>query len=349
VRAKAIASFVATTAIVILSLPGAASAHGSPPKGPAARGSDEEAFTIVTQELSLHGSNGYKIKVKLDDRRQLSVEASRFNFKENGFGSVDYKLAAPQRRASNDIKAQVGNFGRINLHFVPEKTKKGHPFCKGGQRVFEAGHYVGSISFHGVEGFTQAHAHRVKGIAEREMLKSCPPSKEEEELNKEAEGEKKPKGGAGEIFEGVGDEGLLSVSLDGGKTIFGGTRSTFKAKGKEFSETNFIVTATRKRGRVSITSLVDSFEPQKTAFEVLSAGEPDTEAIVRPAAPFSGSGTFLQGSAKKPSWTGNLKVAMPGLGVLPLTRHGAVATLCTSKCSPESLALPRPSGHLGVR
>jgi hypothetical protein len=78
VRAKSIAAILESATIVGLSLPGGALARGqvvrvsgSTGKSPTPRGGKPR----VSQEMELSGTNGFKVTIKLDDRRHLTLAA----------------------------------------------------------------------------------------------------------------------------------------------------------------------------------------------------------------------------------------------------------------------------------
>jgi hypothetical protein len=343
VRAKSIAAVLASAAIVALCVPGVAAAHSGSAKGPAKRGS-AGTFTIVTQEFELHASNGYEIGVELEDRQDLSIEASNSNLPNHSSGRVTYHLKVPQRPGSDDIRARLGNLGRFDLHFVPEKTKVGDPLCRGGHLVTETGHYVGTISFHGEDGFTRATAHRVKGTVERERLKTCPSEKPKEPKKKgvaeKGKKAKKTEEVVNEVFENVGNEGLLTVTLGGGKGSFSISRSSFKFGKKELSLTDSTVIGVRKSGRLTITSSLGSLETKGDSLTLPDPSDPAGEAIVDPPPPFSGTATFRRETVRRSKWSGDLKVDLPGFGTFPLTGHGAQTTLCVSECAKGLFSLP---------
>jgi len=59
------------------------------------------------------------------------------------------------------------------------------------------------------------------------------------------------------------------------------------------------------------------------------------EATIAPPAPFSGSATFHLEDPKTATWTGDLRVELPGIGKVPLTGEGIGAGLCNgpSNCT----------------
>ncbi|HVX33681.1 MAG TPA: hypothetical protein VHA80_11135, partial [Solirubrobacterales bacterium] len=57
----------------------------------------------------------------------------------------------------------------------------------------------------------------------------------------------------------------------------------------------------------------------------------------------SGSATFSDETMKAPGWVGNLKVDLPGFGVVPLTGHGVRASMCEGFSCVLHPALPGQS------
>ncbi len=247
-RAKSIAALLASAAIVaLLCLPGAVLAQRTPRSPKGRGGSGGSASSLLTQELELRGSNGYKIRVTLLNREDLSIEASNINLKKGTFGVVSYELTAPQKSGSDDIDARIGNLGRVRLRFVGEGPKREKPACKGGERVTETGHYVGSISFRGKDGFTQARAHRVKGTVESEMGRTCSPGQfgfvSGQATTKPGKGSNEK---ASELLGQEENEGQLTALLQGSDVTFSAVKSNLTFKKKEIRSTNYFVLAGRK-------------------------------------------------------------------------------------------------------
>jgi hypothetical protein len=55
---------------------------------------------------------------------------------------------------------------------------------------------------------------------------------------------------------------------------------------------------------------------------------PTSEAVIHPDSPFSGSATFRRPPEGEPTWTGDLKVELPGLGLVRLAGKGTHAAMC---------------------
>jgi hypothetical protein len=360
VRAKTIAAGLAAAAIAVLCLPAGALARGrlvqfaGPGTGPSGRGTKKNGrFTMLTQELKLHGSNGYAVDVTLEDRHRLEVDASSTDFKAGSFSDVQYAIDAPQRPGSDDIKARIGSLGRIDLHFVAEKTKKPKPLCKGGDLTVETGHYVGSLSFHGDGGFTHVSAHRVAGTVGRETLESCSltkPAKDPKTERGEAETVPKPEREEAAKQAEERRELRLIALLDGGRVTFAATRMEAEMKNEPTTVSELIVLAERTRGGLREISFLGEVERAVTAFESPDPARPTTEAIIAPSSPpFSGSAVFQSEPKGTEDWTGDLKVRLPGMGTVPLTGAGAKATLCSGGCqgAPSNPSLGPGSSVLG--
>jgi hypothetical protein len=358
VRAKSIAAVLASAAIAVLCLPVGAFARSSESSivtrsgtGPARR----SGKTRVTQEMSLRGTNGYKLKVTLTDRHRLGVQAIDTDFAHRTITTVAYGLPVHQRPGSSDIKARIGSLGRIDMRFVPERTKTAKPGstqCAGGELTTETGHYVGSISFHGDGGYTRAQAHHVAGTIETEALGKCPPQKQVKAIQRE---EAKTVGKLEKEEQAKQAEELSEVQVDakarGGKVVFTGTRVEAATGGRKVSSVNFLAIGQRERGPMREVSLVGLIGAKGSSFQVPDLQNPTAEAIVSAPSPFSGSATFRGEPAAAGNFTGDLKVALPGFGTVSLTGGGVQASMCQAPdCSSGGLfSRPIAGGGAALR
>jgi hypothetical protein len=194
--------------------------------------------------------------------------------------------------------------------------------------VVEQGRYVGSIVFHGEHGFTRVRAHRAAGTITRTPPLQCAPvapSRDPKQIKREIKATESAK----EDEEAEGDS--LSVALTatarGRHVVLKASKAVVKGE-KGFSLTTFSVIGTRRRGRIKETGLaVLPFERGST-FLIPDRRHPTSEVVLKPPAPFTGAGTFRRHPAKPSTWTGNLKVALPGFGVVRLAGPGTRAQLC---------------------
>jgi hypothetical protein len=352
VRAKTIAAVLASAAIVALCLPGGAFARGglvqipgSSGKGPARRPGQAR----VTQKLDLVGTNGYKIFLSLEDRRRLQLEAMDADNHHRTLSDVTYSLRAPQQPGSDDIAVRIGGVARIDVHFVAAKTIKSAPEegpeCGARSLTTETGHYVGTISFRGERGYTSVRAHSAPGSVERQAPHKCKlpkpvehdPAVEKEEaetVDKLEEEEERTKA------EEAGEVALTAIDR-GRKIAFAASRFEFASGAKTGTASTFIVVGTRHRGRVGEVATVAQFLTEGTYFGIPDSAKPTDEAILTPASPFSGSATFLGGSAGAARWSGDLKVELPAFGTVPLTGPGVKASMCAAASCPSDRLFSR--------
>jgi hypothetical protein len=340
VRAKTIAAVLASAAIVVLCLSSGAFARGGETwvvagsgTGPASRGGKAH----ITQNLSLVGTNGYKVELRLEDRHRLQLDAVKADFRHGTVSNVFYSLTAAQPAHSDDIKAKIAGIARIDVRFVPTKTTQSPPECGTGSLTTETGHYVGTISFRGEHGYTRAQARSAPGSIERQAPRKCKlpkavehdPAVEKEEAETVDKLEREEQQGKAEE---AGEVRVTAID-PGRKVFFAASRNGRDTGGKNPAEPTFEVFKFGHRGRVEENSIVVQFASKASSFELPDETHPTDEALVSPSSPFSGSATFRRGSANSVTWTGNLKVDMPAFGILSLTGPRVEASLCqTSGC-----------------
>jgi hypothetical protein len=326
VNARTLIALGAAIALVALLLPGTAAARTEP--------ASRQRPARIEEELSVQGSNGFLIGATLENRRAFSLSASSFGDVIEG---ATYKLRVRPRHGSDDIVARLGKLGRIDARFVPLKVRRKRPEegCKGGKTVIEEGEFVGLVAFHGERNFTQVHAHRAVGTIVRTPALTCKPPKplltpkqikklerEEEELNEEREEEGK------EVEEESFNVGL-HASARNHRAILFATKAVIKAPGqKGFALTNIVAGAERHRGRIEESGYAFALFGKGSDFLVPNRRHPAAEGTLKPPAPFEGSATFRRLSAKQSSWTGDLRIDLPGFGLVRFTGAGTKASMC---------------------
>jgi hypothetical protein len=340
VRARAFAAVAAATAIVAL-FPAAAGAHGKPAGRHAEPASHvHRTKSSVSDEMQLRGTNGFAIKVTLDNRSRLTVSVEPRG--GTGIAFTSYTLKAPQRPGSDTIKASLGKLGRIDMRFVGDSKKEEAPpeFCTGGKTRSERGHWVGHFVFRGEQGYTQVDARRASGTVDTQPRLICHPGKLKGELKKilreiekelkELENEIGPEESAEiEELEGEIHSVEVKVRVKHELIAFAASRgSAPDGKGKETALTNFVAVAKRHRGRIEESSVVlQLLEPGRT-FTVPDITHLTHEGVVKPPPPFSGSATYRRESPHSLTWTGDLSVDLPGFGDIPLAGRRTTATVC---------------------
>jgi hypothetical protein len=332
-KTRALVPLLATIAFAALLLPGVAPARTRPasrhtptPKAPTP--------PEVSAQFSLPATNGFEVTASVDHRRQLTLTALKWG---NVIQSASYSLALRPRRGSDEIVANLGKLGRIDVRFVPQKLHYEKPpkDCHGPRIVIEQGHFVGAVAFHGEDGFTEARAHRAAGAITRVPSFECPPAgpppnlkkirRELEALEKAAKAEKAE-------MEEKKEESLavrLHATARGGRVSLTATKFVLKEKhGEGLSLNNLIVTGIRQRGRIKEESAAAELFGKGSTLVVPNRKNPASEGILKPPAPFSGSATFRRHPKKPPSWTGDLRIDLLGFGQVRLTGPGTHASMC---------------------
>ncbi len=319
-RAKAIGPLLGAATVVALLIPGAAGAKPSAPR-PASRGGSK---LEVNEQFKAEGTHNFMLSVSLAEHRLLNVTAEAPAGHSGGIQEAVYTLPAPQSGHSDDIKARIGNLGKIDVHFVAESTKKSAanlPGCTGGEATTESGQFVGQISFHGERGYTEVDAAHGAGTVTTETPLKCKHAKESPREKAALEKE--------EAASGAKVEQLRLEAIAGhGKVRFGADRTEAKAKGKTKIFSTFTAVAARSRGKLHELSLVLMLFEPPSSFLSPQPEFPTRAATIAPPAPFSGTGTFTREPGKAASWSGNLRVELPGFGPVPLAASDSRASMC---------------------
>jgi hypothetical protein len=324
VKARGNAALAATIAIVALLLPAAAMARATP----FSRGGNP---TVVAR-LAFRGTNGYGIEVNLVNRRQLSVSASVK--KRSGLLLTNYSLTAPQAPGSDDVKASLGKLGRIDVHFVREsvmRRKPDVPVCKGVKNTVETGRFVGLIEFRGDRDYTRARVTHARGSVVIEPPPSCRHQAQHkphqrgrvEALERSAQTAPNKAAGEAHIVE-------LNAMTSAPPVVFQAQQASLpeRVKGLGKNISNFFAAASRDRGRIKESSAALNLLVSGPYFKVPDLEHLTSEAILEPPQPFLGSATFRRESATRTSWEGDLRVDLPGFGVVRLAGPDSEATMC---------------------
>jgi hypothetical protein len=327
--ATAVAGAVLLAATIVLAVPCGANA-GPRPRHP--KPELERTRPRVLEALLLHGTHGFTINGSLVNRRRLVLGASKVDGLFNLSGTT-YELLSPQTPGSTAIRARIGSLGRIEARFVPRSIKKEAPpsRCHGPKIVVEEGHYEGTLVFRGEGGYTSAHATSAPGTITRVPALTCKPFTFSRRLRPEEEAIAEARHHKGHV-EGELIAARLWVSLTGRPVTFkASTLTELRPSGKLVGALiSFSAKAHRYRGRIKETSLADSIFPASKTFRLPEPELPNRGAILAPPWPFQGTGTFDRGSGRSASWTGDLRVELPGFGEVHLTGPNARARYCAS-------------------
>lgn len=328
-KAKAFAAIAAAILFAALVFPAATMARTA--------GAARQGHPTVIDSLDVTGTNGFQLGVSLTNRSRLAVSAVAA--KGPSLVVTDYKLEADQPRGSDQIKASLGKLGRIEMRFVPESVHEEEPLlpiCKGERDMIEEGHFVGLFEFHGEHGYTRARVKRAPGSVLIVPAHSChKPAKNVPHQR----GPRQREGLTGRALAALAKtkeatkakpHALILNVRTGDPTVqfFAARISGPDKHGKELALDSFIAGGTRERGRIREESSVLDLLIPGPYFKVPDLARLTSEVVLEPPAPFLGSATLRRESSDKVSWDGDLRLNLPGFGVVPLAKPAAHVSLC---------------------
>jgi hypothetical protein len=282
----------------------------------------------TTSSFSLRASNRYYVEFQAvpEGRRgaaKVTVEVSHERYKDELI-SVTYTTRGRFFR-DGGFEAKLPGLGRVAVHF---KQTKSHQFsfagptgCTRDVYTVHRGSFVGYAAFHGKGGFTVAKARRAEGRILETSREVChvsshpepeePPAPEVPVQFRQASifasGQSGP---AAVTFETSGPRQDQGISVSGLPTIVFEATYRSELRGMGVS------------ARVYVDSDDSRFLSVPTPIGTL------TDATVTPPSPFSGTGVFHLETPTTASWSGELAVALPGIGDVPLTGPAITARLC---------------------
>jgi opacity protein-like surface antigen len=263
--------------------------------------------------FTLAGSDGYSLYFK-SEKGQLTIVASQGRPAQptisnggkllparTGSSSESTYVVHGVSRDPSAIEADLGSAGSVSLTFQPSGEKKVTMIdlsgkserCIGAAKVVRRlGSFVGSVSFHGENGYTTAEAVSVPGSVGTSTFRNCT------HLPKRPASGKAASEPAAFIV--VDGETPLLAFRDSGRASFAAFES------EELEEGLFVFRSATAVGAPSLFSF-----------------RPDTpRASLRPPAPVSGTGIYRDSPSAPPTWSGDLSVSFPGVRQ-PLTGQGA--------------------------
>jgi hypothetical protein len=294
-------------AVALLALPAAATAKAGSHKRP----------NLFHLHVSLPDSNGYSMEISAEDHRHVELSASE--------GHVEVSYSVLGRASSHRVDADFGALGEVHirLHLKPELVVPLFPGKKRcGERIgFYGGRFGGDVDFTGEPGVAGAHTHR-GGVSLFRSNHAC-----KHTHRRPAGNLARDSGGKAGSTEEVD---LLSAKLQAeGRTV---SFEALRIEAGESSELPPTVTflsadVSEALGRVTIDRTAFELTPEKVLRISRPGKQPETAAIAL-SKPFAGSASYSGEPEAPPSWSGDLSVNLPGVGVVPLTGTGFVANLC---------------------
>jgi hypothetical protein len=266
---------------------------------------EEEAGTTATNPytspfgLAVRSSNGYWLTVNSAAKGQkVRVEASGAD------GSVTYTI--PGTVSETEIHADLGKYGRIDMHWVPDgQVREMRLKChyKGViKHFYDTGAYVGTLQFRGGDGFTSVDTERVAWSRTwYSALGACGYSLSTGEP------------GAGVVMN-AGRRGHFKTPVH-----FSLYRDHAGAK------VQYSAHFDQEKGRVKITR--EAFAEGGTHSLAFTVANGATRATISPPAPFYGGATFERAGGSKGTFPGNLGVEFPDHTKADLAGKGFEAAL----------------------
>jgi hypothetical protein len=241
--------------------------------------------------------------------------------------SVTYNVRHAYTAPDGTIRETLPGVGRVAVRFEPKKEMKleftAQPGCTSdGISIERSGWFTGTIEFHGEGGYTDISRRRAYG-----QIMEVP-----REVCRNRKSGRRAGGSSADQDETVlltagRPEGHGQLMFDAsplGRLGSIGPTVEFDASYTHSRQGMFITANTRVRGGVKDFSLTEV------------AGSP-SEATVAPPAPFTGSAIFSLESPKKASWTGDLGVEIPTLGIVSLAGPDFWSALCSEGACTKTL------------
>ncbi len=245
--------------------------------------------------------------------RSASARSSSASHGPSSFGTAITTYIARGEVSSTGLRADFANLGRVAVHFHPSRRAARSRGCHGASPSFLSGVFRGEIDFEGEGGYTSAHIHRAKGIVRLLGASGCstPPARSPRRSR------------SSHPLPSPGRAKITSFAA-GWKSALGAT--LFSAATDSAHTARYLAASEQSEGQIAVYRLALAFAPSQTFIfdSALSS------ASLSPPAPFSGSGSFQQGTAGTRSWTGPLVVSFPGAEDVPLTGSQFITQLTSS-------------------
>lgn len=256
----------------------------------------------VDAQLTVAGSNGHQLTVAGSEGK-VSIVVN------TGDSTAVYRV--PGSVSRKGMWARFGRLGQIAIRFRASGSlfRKVPPRrCKGRPRITRFGSFVGTIRFVGERGYTKVNVQRARGRVHVPRRWKCKPASKRRGRSRCRPSDKEPKEQV--ILE---SGSLRGVELD----------VTAERSSDEPGFTLFSASSWERRGRIEIqrhtfvTGGERTFEYEKNL----------ASATVSPPPPFSGTAVFQRNADRSTSWTGTLRVSLPGRPNIALTGRDTGAQL----------------------
>jgi hypothetical protein len=283
-------------------------------------------------EAELPPSQGYGLILRASDHRDIELAVER----EPGiepYVTMFYEVKGHVGR--NGIEADLGRFGRVDLHFVGRSHEERfrYPNCRGGaSSISRRGILRGVFGFEALERKITSTVHRVEGQIREEPRRTCTPRPSQVSNG----GDESTYARRPVLSEGTG-EGFVTdfsaLAYTDGRTV-----EIYALKVNDELGPGIVpdmaATSTRRYGRVLVATSVHAPESEEEVpgegaeFSIPGSGTRPHRATLSAPAPFSGTGTYVYRPGSAPTFLGDLTVKIPGEGTVALAGPEFKAALC---------------------
>ena len=287
----------------------------------------------ISADMSLHGSRGYEISIASLGHGKVRLSATRGDFLSLLLGSgaiVSATYVVPGRVTRHRLSANLGRLGLVSVRF----HRLGRPIhghapsflrCEGRAPHRRTGQVRGHDPVPWRAGLHPCRAARRQGVgrAQVQAILPAPPSlrpRRPRPLGAPGGAEADPRHRAGRR------RGARHGRLTALDTIR--LEAPPKEKGGETRSLTLVAAArSERRSRIEISRTAAIIGDQGSLLASRPGAEPVTATVVLPG-PFAGTGSYLEQAGHASSWTGPLRVRLPGADRVPLAGKAFTAAFC---------------------
>ena len=318
-------------------------------------------YTVLDPSFSLEArlprSHGYSLKIQSEGHRRIELVVSQ------GIGSARYEVKGRANR--NRLDADFGRFGEISLRFRGKPAPAEEGFleeifgpCRGPKTRRQVGTLRGHLRFRGEHGFVEVATRRVHAETTRTFRRVCHPQGAmhggggqtvKEVAAPHPHGDRlAPRGRLLHRLRAGSQKSQFRVAQFVARSRAHGRQIALLALQTEPEFLSIVVAGDSKQvGRVKVKRSALTF-PEHNPLKLSEPGAKVETALLQGPQPFSGKAEYVKGPGARPTWTGSLRVSLPGEQALALAGPGFHSGLCIAESSKEldrcSKALVQGSG-----
>ena len=281
------------------------------------------------------GSFGLTIGLPRHDGASYSISASDHRhvelrvFKDEAF--LTYRVEG--RASSHGVHANFGPLGRVDLKIDLEGNEPvpflSLPGCKGKRPAFLLGRFHGSIRYSGEGDVKGLIAHRGAVGIEREFRTVCKTAHHHRHPHRHHPKKKKKKKKNDQLELDL----LFAKSRGEGRKVELAVLNLSLPSKPSLSFAFVFAVSSEQRGRVLISR--SFLEITEHILALSKRGATPETALVKIPKPFLGSATYSDSQDSAPTWSGDLRLPLPGAGVVPLTGPSFRVKFCRSRSDAE--------------